>query len=452
MIDTKRRGILAALGASAVLAPGLKVNLASANTRLGDEHNVVIVVFLRGGIDGLNLVVPTGGVDRGFYEEARASLSIATTGTYAALPLGSNFGLHPSAIGLHQLWQQNRLAIVHAAGMSSFVTRSHFDAQTYLELGTPGQGGIGTGWLARHLMSAPGLPAQIPLPAVAAGSNTPTSLLGYPSALTLSNASEFRLNTFHWSWGASNGDLAGHIGAVPRIPELWAGAGSLQQAGRQALNALDIVSSQDFSGYTPGNGASYPSSTFGNQMRMLAQMLRLEVGMRAATVDLGGWDTHEGQGTAGSGYHFFQDKVADLSGALRAFCQDLQGSHLDRVTVVVQSEFGRRVRQNANGGTDHGYGNCMMVLGGGVNGGQYYGTWPGLDPKDLFEYFGDLPASTDFRRIFSEILIRRLGNPRLGAVFPGYSNYSPLGIVQGPDLPPDYSPPSFDTVFSHGFE
>lgn len=449
MTDLDRRALLAALGTSAALAPGLGVNLAAATARSND-HNVLLVVFLRGGIDGLNLVVPTAGQDRAWYEDARSSLQIAVSGAFGALPLGQGFGLHPSAPGLHQLWQQGRLAIVHAVGMSGTITRSHFDAQTYLETGTPGQAGIGTGWLTRHLLSQPGLPAQIPLPAVAAGSATPTSLLGYPSALTLSSANEFRLDTFHWSWRTSDGTLPGHVGVLARLPGLWSGASGLEQAGRQALNALDLIAGQDFSGYTPGNGAVYPENDFGRRLRMLAQLIRMPVGLRIATIDLGGWDTHQGQGSAGSGYHYFQDKVAELSGGLSAFCRDLDGSELSRVTIVVYSEFGRRVRQNASGGTDHGYGNCVLVLGGGVNGG-FHGQWPGLDPKNLFAFFGDLPVTTDFRRVFSELLIRRLGNPRLGVVFPGYSGYSPLGVVQGPDLPPDYSP-SLDRVFASGFE
>ena len=152
---------------------------------------------------------------------------------------------------------------------------------------------------------------------------------------------------------------------------------------------------------------------------------------------MGGWDTHEGQGTAGSGYHYYQNKINELSSALAAFYAELNGTgQMSRVTVIVQSEFGRRVRANADGGTDHGYGNALLVLGGAVNGRRFYGSWPGLNPETLSPTFGDVPVTTDYRRVFSEIMIRRMANPSLSTVFPGYTGYAPLGIVQGADLAP----------------
>jgi uncharacterized protein (DUF1501 family) len=169
----------------------------------------------------------------------------------------------------------------------------------------------------------------------------------------------------------------------------------------------------------------------------IAQSIRFNLGLRFATLDLGGWDTHEGQGTAGEGYHYYQNKIAELSAGLAAFFAELNGSgQMSRVTVVVQSEFGRRVRANANGGTDHGYGNPMLVLGGAVNGRKFYGSWPGLNPTTLSPTFGDVPVTTDYRRVFSEIMIRRMATPHIGTIFPGYAGYSPLGIVQGTDLTP----------------
>jgi uncharacterized protein (DUF1501 family) len=181
--------------------------------------------------------------------------------------------------------------------------------------------------------------------------------------------------------------------------------------------------------------AGWPTTEFARQLWTVAQSVRFNLGMRYAALDLGGWDTHDGQGTAGAGYHYYQNKIAELSQALSAFQAELEASGLaGRVTTVVQSEFGRRVRQNAAGGTDHGYGNPMLVMGGAVNGRRFYGQWPGLTDSVIAAANGDLPVTTDFRRVLSEILIRRMGNANLSAVFPGYAGYAPLGLVQGTDV------------------
>jgi uncharacterized protein (DUF1501 family) len=183
--------------------------------------------------------------------------------------------------------------------------------------------------------------------------------------------------------------------------------------------------------------ATWPTGNFADQLWTIAQSIRFNLGLRYATLDLGGWDTHEGQGTAGSGYHYYQNKINELSAALAAFYSELNSTgQMSRVTVIVQSEFGRRVRANANGGTDHGYGNPMLVLGGAVNGRRFYGSWPGLNPETLSPTFGDVPVTTDYRRVVSEIMIRRMANPNLSTIFPGYTGYAPLGIVQGTDLTP----------------
>jgi hypothetical protein len=192
-------------------------------------------------------------------------------------------------------------------------------------------------------------------------------------------------------------------------------------------------------GYTSTLPATWPTTTFARQLWTVAQSVRFNLGLRYAAIDLGGWDTHESQGTAGSGYHFYQNKIAELSQALTAFYNELNATgEMGRVTVIVQSEFGRRVRQNGSGGTDHGYGNPLLVMGGPINGRRMYGQWLGLDPQILSPYFGDIPATTDFRRVFSELVIRRMGNNKLGEIFPGYTGYSPLGIFKGSDLVPQY--------------
>jgi hypothetical protein len=197
---------------------------------------------------------------------------------------------------------------------------------------------------------------------------------------------------------------------------------------------------QPWNVYTPGNGAVYPNTSFGRSLQTVAQVIRMQLGLQVATLDLGGWDTHEYQGDSGAGYFF--DKLAELGSGVSALLLDLSNDngtdHTKRITVVVMSEFGRSFQENASRGTDHGHGNVMLVAGGSVNGGQIHGTWPGLATEQLYDR-RDLAITTDYRRVLSEILIRRLGNPKLGAVFPGFQNYSPLGVVQGADIAPDYT-------------
>lgn len=408
-----------------------------------NSYDTVVLVFLRGGMDGLNLVPPIAGNDRGFYEEARPSLNIATSGTYGALPLtladgsATGFGLHPSATGLHGLWDAGRLAIVHSCGMPTVVTRSHFDAQLYLDLGTPGNQGSGTGWMTRAWAAQSGNAGAPTLPLLAVASRQPASLLGATQALAMASPTDFALNAGAWQWQQYRSGLpAGTKGVNETMAALWSGRTGAELDGQRADNALRVIGSQAFTSTLP---AGWPTTTFARQLWTVAQSIRFDLGMRFATVDLGGWDTHDGQGTAGSGYHFFQNKIAELSQALTAFYNELNTTgEAARVTVIVQSEFGRRVRANGSGGTDHGYGNPLLVLGGPVNGRRFYGQWMGLDPQVLSPYFGDIPVTTDYRRVFSEMMIRRLGNNQLGRVFPGYAGYAPMGIFQGSDLAPQY--------------
>lgn len=435
------KGCCASAVAGAVAGPSLF--FADPAQAAGNAYDTIVHVFLRGGIDGLNLVPPVSGNDRGFYEEARPDLSIAASGTYGALPLtlasgaATGFGLHPSATGLRDIWTDGRLAVVHACGLLTTVTRSHFDAQLYLDLGTPGQHGIGTGWITRAWNSQPGAPAGVTMPALAVNSRTPTNLLGASQALTMGSPSDFALNAGAWGWQQKRADSpAGFKGLNETLASLWQGPTGLEGAGRAADASLRVVAGQPYADLPAG----WPTTTFARQLWTVAQSIRFNLGMRYAALDLGGWDTHEGQGTAGAGYNYYQDKIAELSQALAAFYGELKaGGEIGRVTVVVQSEFGRRVRQNGSRGTDHGYGNPLLVLGGAVNGRKLYGSWKGLDPEILSPYFGDVPVTTDFRRVLSELLVRRMGNNQLGAVFPGYAGYSPLGIVQGSDMAPQYA-------------
>jgi uncharacterized protein (DUF1501 family) len=221
---------------------------------------------------------------------------------------------------------------------------------------------------------------------------------------------------------------------------------ALHQTSLQALDAVNIIETYVSGDYTPANGAIYPQNGFGEQMMLIARLAKLGLGLRGAAVDYGGWDTHDGQGTGSTG--FFTGQVTTLAQGLAALYQDLDGPNgvAQRMTLVVMSEFGRRLRENDDSGTDHGHGNVVMVMGGKVNGGVH-GAWPGLANNQLYDG-ADLAITTDYRRVLSEILIRRMGNNRLDQVFPGYTNYAPMNVVQGVDMPP-WTP---GTVFIDGFE
>jgi uncharacterized protein (DUF1501 family) len=435
---TRREFFKGCCSAAVVGAAGSSLMFADQAFAAANSYDTVVHLFLRGGMDGLNLVVPVSGNDRVHYEEARPSLQIATSGAYGALPLtlangtATGFGLHPSASGLRDLWNDSRLAIVHACGMSTAVTRSHFDAQLYIDLGTPGKYGSATGWMTRAWESRASNTPAATLPALGVSSTQPAGLMGATDALTMSSPGDFSLNAGAYQWQmARSGAPAGFRGVNETLGDLWGGQTGVEINGRRADGALKLIGQQSYASLP----ASWPTGNFAQQLWTIAQSIRFNLGLRYATLDLGGWDTHEGQGTAGSGYHYYQNKINELSAALYAFFNELNSTgQMARTTVIVQSEFGRRVRANANNGTDHGYGNPLLVLGGPVNGRRFYGQWLGLDPTVLSPTFGDVPVTTDYRRVFSEIMIRRMANPNLSRIFPGYTGYSPLGIVQGTDI------------------
>ena len=429
MFKMNRRGFLVGCSAAVAAMTGGVTMTAFGSAEDEPNQEIILVVFLRGGMDGLSAVMPIDGADRGFYSANRQELAVPTTGAAAALPLTDFFGIHPAGAPFRELYQAGKLAIVHAAGLTSD-TRSHFDAMQYMELGTPDSKSSTTGWLTRHLLTAGNIPPEIIMPAMATGNLQPTSLLGSRESIGMSSPDDFSFSG-HWYYGDWQ---RAALRKMYQSSDTW-----LHQAGLQTLNAIDVIEYAAPGAYAPGNGAAYPSSDFGRNLQSIAQMIKLQLGLRIATVDVGGWDTHEWQGDGGGGY--FADRFADLTTGLHALMIDLSNhngvDHSQRTTVVVMSEFGRSFKENSSHGTDHGHGNVMFVLGGKVNGGQVLGDWPGLATNQLYDK-RDLDITTDYRRVLSEILIRRLGNPNLGVIFPGYLTYTPLGVVQGSDLTPIY--------------
>jgi uncharacterized protein (DUF1501 family) len=434
------------VGCSAAIASmaGTRINnLAFGAPGGGSNEEILVVVFLRGGMDGLNVVMPLGGSDRSYYEAARPDLQVPSSGVGAATSLDGVFGLHPSAAQwLDPLYQDGRLALVLAAGLDE-ANRSHFDAQEYMDRGTPGNRTTATGWLARHLSSADNLPAEIVMPALSVGNTQATSLLGDRDTINLNDPDSFNLEIGPWGWRDAQRVA---LRRVYSGDTTW-----LHTSGLQALDSMDLIELNTSGSYLPAHGATYPDNSFGEAMQVVAQMVKLDMGLRVAALDLGGWDTHNDQGDGSGG--FFAGLLGTLSQGMAALYTDLDGSgaaaYSNRLTVVVQSEFGRRLYENADGGTDHGHGNVMMVLSGSANGGLH-GAWPGLAPHQLFDS-ADLAVTTDFRRVLSEILIRRMGNNNLGFIFPGYANYSPLGIVSGSDMVPDYTADG-QGIFADDFE
>ncbi len=410
-------------GCSAAIAGMSGARLSSAlfgNPESEPSQPVLVSIFLRGGADVLNLIPPIGGVDRSHYEAARTEIRVPAA---EALPLGNEpFGLHPAAERLHEIYAAGDLAIVQATGMHAD-TRSHFEAMSFMERGAPNNKQLGSGWIARHLASAPDLPTLTLMPALSMGSSSPQSFATYNDVIALDSSDGFSFSTGYSQW---------HNAQRQALRRMYGrGESGLHRAGLQALNASDLIELNTAGGYTPASGVEYRGESFGRHMRTIAQMVKLGLGLRAATVDLGGWDTHDDQGSGTGGY--FANLVEILSDGLAAFYADLAGSrggnYLDRVTVVVMSEFGRRLRENGDAGTDHGHGGAMLVIGGKINGGLY-GAWPGLASEQLYDN-ADLAVTTDYRHILSEILVKQLGNPNLGRVFPDFADYSPLGLAMG---------------------
>lgn len=401
---TRRNFLQGCSSAIAAMAGARLTNVAFAQQ--DDPTDTLIVVFLRGGWDALNVVPPMDGDDRGFYEKARPDIKISDL-----LPLNDQFGMHPALAPLHGLYQDDRMAVIHAVGLN-YDTRSHFDAQEFIELGTPGSKGTTSGWITRHLQ---GSGVSSILPALST-SGAPSSLLNFVPTVNLNDPADFS----QWDNG-----LAGSQQAALR--QMYNGETLLHRAGLRTLESMSIVSPLVEQEYQPSNGASYNDDELSLQLKTVARMIKLDAGLRVATVDYGGWDTHEYETDGNGGY--IADLLGNLASGLSNFYLDLDSGYTDRLSVVVISEFGRRLVQNEDYGTDHGHGSVMFTLGGGVNGGQVYGAWPGLHNDQLYDH-ADLAITTDYRQVLSELLTRRMGETNISNVFPGFSPTPDLGIFR----------------------
>ena len=396
-----RNGALAVVGTAALpsflqrAAFGVVDSAATRNKRL-------VVIFQRGAADGLNIVVPHA---ESAYYAMRPSINIPRN---SVIDLDGFFGLHPSMSAFQPLWKQGHLAIVHAAG-SPDPTRSHFDAQDFMESGTPGVKATDDGWLNRSLRALPAQPDKSAFRAIALGPSLPRILTGSEPAVAMNNINDFGV-------GGRNPNAAPIANTFEAMYNQSVDT-VLHGTGRETFDAVKMLKSADVSNYKPAPGANYPNGRFAESLKQLAQLIKANLGVQVAFADIGGWDHHVNEGST-------QGQIANIlgefSGSLAAFWNDL-GNLAEDTVVVTMSEFGRTARENGNRGTDHGHANVMFVMGGPVKGGKVYGRWPGLDQSQLYEG-RDLAVTTDFRKVMGEAVSRHLGNKNLDSVFPGFEN------------------------------
>jgi uncharacterized protein (DUF1501 family) len=391
-------GAMAVAGTAAI--PSFLARAAWGAVEAGTNDKRLVVIFQRGAADGLNIVVPHA--ERQYYA-MRPSINIPRQ---QVIDLNGFFGLHPALAPLKPLWDQRHLAIIHAAG-SPDTTRSHFDAQDFMESGTPGVKSTSDGWLNRTLQSEPA--ADSPFRAIALGTSLPRILAGKASAVAVSNVNGF---------GIANGNpAAAPLGNTFEAMYAQSVDSVLHGTGRETFEAVKMLKSADPQHYRPSPGADYPRGRFGDALRQIAQLIKANLGLQIAFTDIGGWDHHVNEGsTEGQ----LANVLREFSQSIAAFWTDL-GTLAEDTVVVTMSEFGRTARENGNRGTDHGHANVMFILGGPVCGERVYGRWPGLDASQLNEG-RDLALTTDFRHVLGEAVARHLGNSNLNSVFPDFDN------------------------------
>ncbi|HEY0007040.1 MAG TPA: DUF1501 domain-containing protein [Pyrinomonadaceae bacterium] len=369
------------------------------------RRKTLITIFQRGAVDGLNMVVPHG---ESIYYNIRPSIAVPRPqqgNAEAAIDLDGHFGLHPSLASFKPLWDDKRLAIVEAVG-SPDNTRSHFDAQDYMESATPGVKSTPDGWLNRYLQARPD-PKATPFRAVSLTSNMPRALQGRAGALAISNLADFTIRA-----GASSASVQGGFESIydEGVRDV------LQGTGRETFEAVNFLKKVNPAQYQPENGAQYPRTPYGNALLQIAQLIKAGIGLEVAFTDIGGWDTHVNEGSSRGQ---LANRLQEFGSGISALARDL-GQRMDDVLILTMSEFGRTARENGNRGTDHGHANAMFVIGNSVRGGRIYGDWPGLRSEQLYEG-RDLALTTDFRDVCGELVQKHLGARNLQAIFPGYA-------------------------------
>jgi uncharacterized protein (DUF1501 family) len=394
-------GAMAVVGTSAIPSFLARTVLAQATTAQAQGKKLV-VIFQRGAADGLNIVVPHRETA---YYQMRPTIAIQQN---QVVDLDGFFGLHPAVQSLKPLWDQKHLAIIHACG-SPDPTRSHFDAQDYMESGTPGVKVTTDGWLNRALQAedeAYRSRKYTAFRAVALGSQVPRTLEGRIPAVAINNVHDFSVG----------GQNPAAVPVAASFQAMYADSVNtvLHGTGSETFEAVKMLKAADPAKYMPAAGANYPNGPFGNGLKQIAQLLKANLGVEAAFADIGGWDTHQNQGNVNGQ---LANRLKEFSEGIAAFWTDM-GDQANNIVMVSMSEFGRTVHQNGTGGTDHGHANVMFVLGGEVQGGRVYGKWPGMRQDQLYEG-RDLAVTTDFRQVLGEAAYKTVGARNLNLVFPG---------------------------------
>lgn len=382
---------------------------ASALTDRSGRKKILITIFQRGAVDGLNMIVPHGESE---YYNLRRNIAVPKPGqAEGAIDLDGFFGLHPSMRPLEKFWKNQQLAVIHATG-SPDNTRSHFDAQDYMESATPGVKATRDGWLNRYLQNQP-LDAASPFRAVAMTAQVPRSLMGRAPSVAMTNMADFSVQAGVYTQSVQGGFEGLYQQQVNKQD-------SLSDTGKETFEAVNFLKKSNPAQYRPENGAVYPNSALGRSLFQIAQLIKANVGLEIAFAETGGWDTHANQANVNGSRGQLANLLRDFGGSISALATDL-GARMDDVVILTMSEFGRTARENGNRGTDHGHANAMLVLGNAVKGGKVYGNWKGLSNDKLYEG-RDLDVTTDFRDIFGEISLKHLGNKNLDKVFPGYAS------------------------------
>jgi uncharacterized protein (DUF1501 family) len=376
------------------------------------RQKILVAIFQRGAVDGLNMIVPFG--ERAYYQ-SRPSIAIPRPNEKdGAIDLDGFFGLHPRMGSLQPLFKRGELAIVHACG-SHDDTRSHFDAQDYMESGTPGVKSTRDGWMNRYLHAKEHENAS-PFRAVALAPQLPRTLQGSAPALAIGQLAQF---------GVRAGNATDMMATSFEEQYAQAADSLLRPTGQEAFDAVRMLKGTNASAYVPAAGADYPRSGFGEAMKQVAQLIKSDLGLEVAFTELGQWDHHTNEGAS---VGQIANRLDDFARGIAAFAQDL-GDRMADVVVVTMSEFGRTVKENGNRGTDHGHGNAMLILGGPVKGGKVYGKWPGLNTNQLWQG-RDLAITTDFRDVFAEVVTDHLRAKDISKIFPGYTYKQRLGFLR----------------------